>query len=266
MGKISTKIVATLLILTICVSITSANQTNDSDKYTLDNYGGEKFTPQPMEFGENIRTQEQNGATISSTNQENATERKHVLLQFYSTPNDEQLELLKEYGVQRVGVAADYTYIVLIPAGLTPADLPAESGLRWMGELPVENKYDPSFGLNVPERARTEDGQVELWLAFYEDVTFEEAQAIANKYSTSSPKFEMYPYSFNSIITTNESNLTVIASEDYVERIVFGREELVPESDSSADIKQSPGFESVLVFLLLSAVFLCLKRGDSSEK
>ncbi|WP_406661566.1 hypothetical protein V7O66_03360 [Methanolobus sp. ZRKC3] len=212
------------------VNNTTSSQENTEEEleiteYTFENYGGKIYTPEPMEFGANLI----NGTIPENTSIYNETERKHVMLQFYSIPFEEQLELLEECGVHRVGVAAEYTYIFSMPEILTAADLPADSGLRWMGELPVKNKYDHSFGLNVPERARTDDGQVELWLAFYEDVTYEEAQVIASKYSTSAPKFEMYPYSFNSIIITNESNLTVIAAEDSIQRFTFGGEVLVPE-------------------------------------
>lgn len=124
------RVIIILFILMLCVSSANANQANDSDKYTFDRYGGEKFTPQPMEFGENLKNKGQDGLGVSSSTKANEIERKHVLLQFYSAPNDEQLELLKEYGVQRVGVAAECTYIFSMSASLTPADLPAEAGLR----------------------------------------------------------------------------------------------------------------------------------------
>jgi hypothetical protein len=251
-----------LICCVLCTPVASANQTNDSDKYTFDNYGGEKFTPQPMEFGENLKDHGKNVVEISSTTKVNDSERKYVLLQFYSIPTEGQLELLEEHGVQRVGVAAKYTLIVSMPASLTPADLPAEAGLRWMGEIPVENKYDKYRGLNVPEWARAEDGQVEIWIGFYEDVTYEEAQAIANKYSISTPNFEMYPYVLDCLITTNENNITIIASEDFVKMVGFPSAGS-SQTDDPTNTKKSPGFASVFSLFMLIVVFLCMKwRGS----
>ncbi|WP_406658236.1 hypothetical protein V7O62_06725 [Methanolobus sp. ZRKC2] len=253
-------VVALLICCVLFISLANANRTNDSNKYTFDNYGREVYTPEPMEFGANLI----NGTTPENASTYNETERKHVLLQFYANPNEEQRELLKEYGVQRVGVAADYTYIVSIPANLTPADLPDESGLRWMGEIPVENKYDRNYGLHVPEWAKIEDGQAELWIAFYDDVTYEEAQAIANKYSTSLPKFKMYPYSFNCIIKTNESNIPIIATEDLVKGMSFPEGEFVDENSVSS--KTTSGFQFIFSLLSLSITILFLRRRNLNDK
>lgn len=254
------KTIILFLIFMLCVSVANANQTNDSDKYTFDRYGGEKFTPQPMEFGENLQNKGQDGLGISSSTKANETERKHMLLQFYANPNEEQQEMLKERGVNFVHGAGTYSFVVSMPASLTPADLPAEAGLRWMGEIPVENKYDHIFGLNAPEWARTEDGQIELWIVFYEDVTYEEAQKIANKYSSTAPAFEMYPYMLDCLITTNEGNITAIASEDIVQRAGFPSDEPFTENESPTEIQKSPGFQFILTVLVLLFVLLYLKK------
>lgn len=256
------RIVVLLICCVMCTSLANANQTNDSDKYTFDNYGGEVYTPEPMEFGANLI----NGTTPVNSSIYNETERKHVLLQFYSTPNDEQLELLKEYGVQRVGVAAKYTLIVSMSANITPADLPAESGLRWMGEIPVENKYN---SLNVPDWARAEDGQVELEIRFYEDVTSQEALNIADKYSSSNPELLYHATNNDPIvygIITEENNITSIASEDIVEFVYFSEPPTSPEDDGMVDNHQSPGFQFIFSILILAIAFLYLKREDSSNK
>jgi hypothetical protein len=135
------------LIMVLCTFIASADQTNDSDKYTFTNYGGEVYTPEPMEFGANLNDTEQSEIMTASVTLENETQRKHVLLQFYDNTTNEQLLSLGDYGVKILDVAADDTYIVSMPADFTPADLPNDAGLRWMGEIPVENKYE---SLNVP--------------------------------------------------------------------------------------------------------------------
>jgi len=247
------------LMLILCVSITGAEE-NNSDKYAFDNYGGEEFTPQPMEFGESIKNQEKNSLQAPSKTGKNATERKHVVLQFYANPNEEQRGLLEEYGVQFVLGAGTYSYIVSMPASLTPADLPAESGLRWMGEFPVENKYN---SLNVPDWARVEDEKVELEIRFYEDVSSQEALNIANKYSSSIPDLLYHATNNDPIvygIITEESNITSIASEDIVEFVYSSEPPSIPEDDGMVDNHQSPGFQFIYGLLFLTIAFFCLKR------
>ena len=236
-------------------------------EYTFENYGGEVYTPEPMEFGANLTDE----TTPENTSVDNSTERKYVYLQFYSIPTEDKLELLEEHGVKRVGVAAEYTYIFSMPADLAPADLPAESGLRWMGPVPVENKYDPNLGLNVPEWARTEDGQVEIKIYFYDDVTDQKAQLLADRYSSSTPELLYYSTSEDPLaygIVTEENNITSITSEDIVKQVFFPEPETSPVSDSTLDVEQSsevnqlPGFESPFSILLLLIVFVFVKRRE----
>lgn len=239
-----------LLMIGSCTLIASADQTNDSDKYTFTNYGGEVYTPEPMEFGANLK----DNITL-----ENGTERKHLLLQFYDNSTDDQLLLLEEYGVQILDVAADDTYIVSMPTEYTAADLPDNAGLRWMGKIPVENKYDHIHGLNVPEWAYTEDGQVELWLIFYEDVTYEEAQEIARKYSVASPQFNEYPYSLDCLITTNESNITIIVTEDSIESVGYPEGAAFDETST-----ETPGFTTTIGILTLTLI--AVLKGNTRQK
>jgi hypothetical protein len=152
-------------------------------------------------------------------------------LQFYETPNEEQLELLEDYGVQRVAVAASRTLICSMPADMTAADLPAENGLRWMGEIPVENKYDYNHELNIPGWARTENGDVKLAIDFHEDVTSQDSTSIVKKYCDNfSAPSNFRPWYYETI--TNETNITLIASEDAVQSVgYYGAEEEPCSSD-----------------------------------
>lgn len=248
-------IVVVMLIAAFGMCNVSANE---SDKYTFHNYGGEAFTPEPMQFGDNIRNQVQNGLMEATTDQKNKIQRKHILFQFYAAPTEEQLELLAEYGVQRAGIGGPHTLIVSMPAELTPADLPAESGLRWMGEIPIENKYDNNFASNVPEWAKMEDGKVEVWISFYDDVSYEEAQIVANKYSTETPNFHLYPYLFDLKIKTKKSNIPLIANEDIVREVAYLDGELEDE-----DAKQSPAFQSIIgvfAFVFISSYLRSRRR------
>ncbi|WP_292471631.1 hypothetical protein [Methanolobus sp.] len=288
-AKTVTILIASFLILGSLAFIASADQTNDSDKYTFANYGGEEFTPEPMQFGENLGTKQQSMVRTCSTTMDNGTGRKHLWLQFYETPNEEQLELLEDYGVQRVAVAARRTLTCSMPSDMTAADLPAESGLRWMGEIPVENKYDYNYGLNVPSWARTENGKVKLAIRFYEDVISQDSTSILEKYSDNfSASSSLRPWDYETI--TNESNITLIASEDAVQLVGYYGAQVEPAYDSDflddeeitdedidddsipaneqeinvsdtengldSKIKKSPSFSAMMtiVFLILSVV------------
>jgi hypothetical protein len=176
-GTRSTQIIITFLVLISCTLVASADQTKDSDKYTFTNYGGEVYTPEPMEFGANLNGNE-------SVTLKNGTERKHVYLQFYSIPNDSQRSFLKNYSVVFVKYSGAYSYVFSMPADYTAADLPDNVGLRWMGEIPVENKYDKSYGLNVPNYAKMEDGNVKLAIHFYEDVKSQDSENIVKSTRT----------------------------------------------------------------------------------
>nr|WP_321496857.1 hypothetical protein [uncultured Methanolobus sp.] len=224
-GTRSTQIIISFLILISCTVIASADQTNDSDKYTFTNYGGEVYTPQPMEFGANLNGNE-------SVILENGTETKHVYLQFYDNATDEQLLLLEEYEIQILNFAAYYTYVASMPADYTAADLPSESRLRWMGEIPVENKYDQNYGLNVPNYAKLEDGNVKLGVIFYEDITLQDSVEIMQKYSNNISTHVYGNIDIEFEIITAESNISLIAKEDAVEYVGYFGYETIPCDDS----------------------------------
>lgn len=279
-----------LLIIGSCTLIASADQTNDYDKYTFTNYGGEVYTPQPMEFGANLNGNE-------SVTLENRTERKHVLLQFYDYPTDEQYEMLPNYGIEYLTSAAPYTLIVSMPAEMTAADLPAESGLRWMGEIPVENKYSQIYGLDVPEYARLEQGNISLSIKFYDDISHQNALDILNKYSNNIMNFSDSLEIVYKIVTT-ESNITLIASEDSIMSLGYGydvtvdekdfidneenteeeeeEEEPEPVNEQEDDIqettenidepeeKQSPGFTTTIGILTLTLI--AIFKGNTRQK
>jgi hypothetical protein len=213
-------IIVFLLMTGACTLIASADQTNDSDKYTFQNYGGEVYTPEPMEFGANLNGNE-------SVTLENGTERKHMMLQFYENTTGEQIGLLDSYGLIYVKKATDYTFIFSMPADYTAADLPDNVGLRWMGEIPVENKYQ-YYGTDVPYYAKMEDGNVKLAVFFYEDVTSQASINIIQKYTDNfSAPSNLRPWYYETI--TNETNISLIVKEDAVQQIGYYGSEPVPE-------------------------------------
>ena len=224
-GTRSTQIIITFLILISCTLVASADQTNDSDKYTFTNYGGEVYTPEPMEFGANLNGNE-------SVTLENGTERKHILLQVYETLTVEEKELLESYGVRFLLGLGSSSYMVSMPADYTAADLPDNVGLRWMGEIPVENKYDKSYGLNVPNYAKMEDGNVKLAVAFYEDTALQDSVDIIQKYSNNISTHVYQNIGVECEIITAESNISLIAKEDAVRYVGYFGYETIPCDDS----------------------------------
>ncbi|MDK2937961.1 MAG: hypothetical protein PWQ51_125 [Methanolobus sp.] len=213
-------IIVFLVITGACTLVASADQTNDSDKYTFQNYGGEVYTPEPMEFGANLNDNEKE--TL-----ENGTERKHLLLQFYEIPGEVQFELLELYGLHVLSYAGSEAYVFSMPADYTAADLPDNVGLRWMGKIPVENKYQ-YYGTDVPYYAKMEDGNVKLAVFFYEDVTSQASINIIQKYTDNfSAPSNLRPWYYETI--TNETNISLIVKEDAVQQIGYYGSEPVPE-------------------------------------
>jgi hypothetical protein len=250
------------LILISCTLIASADQTNDSGKYTFTNYGGEVYTPEPMEFGANINGTE-------NITFENGTESKHVFLQFYDNATEEQVLLLEEYEVHFIDVVAYayYTYIVSIPADYTAADLPHESRLRWMGEIPAENKYDMYRGLNVPEWARAGNGDVKLAIHFYDDIPSQKSANIMEKYSDNfSTTSISRPWYYEAL--TNETSITLIASEDAVRLIGYGGTKnettysdfVDNDMHTEQEEKQTPGFTATIPTMVFALIAIFSKR------
>lgn len=217
------------------VNNTSSSQENTEEEievneYTLYNYygHGSVFTPEPMEFGKNI-TNVTEFCNISSSEFKSSSERKHMLVQFYDLyptnetfqifPTNELQHLLDCYDIKLVSTAGGNCFFVSIPTNLTPADIPEEAGIRWMGEWPAVRKYNAGRGFNssVPGYARVNSTEVDIWINFYEDVTIEDAQKLARKYST---EFDFPYYSIDNdtrcSMITEESNLMPIVNEDIV--------------------------------------------------
>lgn len=257
-------IIVFLVITGACTLVASADQTNDSGKYTFTNYGGEVYTPEPMEFGANINGTE-------NITFENGTESKHVFLQFYDNATEEQVLLLEEYEVHLIEIVAYayYTYVVSMPADYTAADLPHESRLRWMGEIPAENKYDIYRGLNVPEWARAENGDVKLTIHFYNDISSQEYASIMEKYSDNfSTTSISRPWYYEAI--TNETNIYLIASEDAVRLIGYGGTKNETTDSDFVDYemhteqkeKQTPGFTATIAIMVFALIAIFSKRKD----
>jgi hypothetical protein len=215
-------------LITLFSFIAAADDSNSSNaidyNLTFNKYSDNPryVSPQPMEFGANVS--KSSAMTVNSL--ENQT-RKHVYIQFYERPTNitaKKLEL-ENYGIKLVGRAGGYaTWIASMPASLTPADIPAEAGLRWMGEIPPEDKWG-SNSPEVPDRARMGPGMIYVGIRMYEDVPLNDSKNLRDKYANTSSKYEIYLRSDDRNLiyefVTNESNLTLIASEDAIKGIWF---------------------------------------------
>jgi hypothetical protein len=179
------------------------------------------YTPPIMEFGANVSEDQ-----LPFLDQ---TQRKHVYAEFYEKYSlKEQSILLENYGIRRLRKigGGDRTYIASMPASLTAADIPAEAGLRWMGDIPPEDKwfYESS---ELPESARLPDGMVIVWVQMHGDISLDDSRELHEKYANNSSLDIQYSrgdwpdtgYIYRFV--TGENNLTSIAEEDIVYRISY---------------------------------------------
>jgi hypothetical protein len=138
----------------------------------------------------------------------------------------------------------------------------------------------------VPGWARTEDGDVKLAIRFYEDVISQDSTSILEKYSDNfSASSSLRPWDYETI--TNESNITLITSEDAVQLVgyygaqvepcssdflddeVIDEVDIVPETEqendngdgleneSATNKKTTPGF-SAFITVLTFILSLCM--------
>jgi hypothetical protein len=107
-----------------------------------------------------------------------------------------------------------------MPASLTPADIPVEAGLRWMGEIPPEDKWRYDEPEPVPEWAKLDNGMVIAWIWMYEDVSLNDSRKIRDKYANTSSIYDQYSNSnelspgFDYQFVTGKENLSLMAEED----------------------------------------------------
>jgi hypothetical protein len=217
----------TLLLITLFSSIAVAGDNNSSNaidyNLTFNKYSDNPryVSPQPMEFGTNVKE-----SSLVKINASKEQTRKHVYIQFYERwQTEEQNEILENYGIEIVGRAGGYaTKIASMSASLTPADIPAETGLRWMGEIPPEDKWS-SGSPEVPDRARIEAGMIYIGVRMYEDVSINDSRNLRDRYAISSSQYSKYIRSDDRYLIyefiTEENNLTSILDEDIVENIWF---------------------------------------------
>ncbi|WP_292470237.1 hypothetical protein [Methanolobus sp.] len=150
----------------------------------------------------------------------------------------------------------------------------------------------------MPKWARTENGDVKLGIFFYEDVLTQDSIKIAEKYSENfSATSKSRSWYYETI--TNETNITLIASEDAVQHVgyydaqdetcssdfvdyeviteedetdpVDEQEDEIQEVDENIDEqeeKKSPGFTSTIGILIfgLVAVFSDKERARLKRK
>uniref|UniRef100_UPI001A9174D0 hypothetical protein n=1 Tax=Methanolobus psychrotolerans TaxID=1874706 RepID=UPI001A9174D0 len=157
-------------------------------------------------------------------------------------------------------------------------------GLRWMGEVLVENKDPRGYGLSVPEYARLDDGKIILTIRFYEDVTSENALSVVTKYTNNyTTPSSYYTYIYDIII--DENNITNVISEDAVHSYGYRNEEtvsddsfedsediennnvssLIEDEDNteidSNNVNKSPGFSALISISVFGLVFCLCRKG-----
>jgi hypothetical protein len=215
------------LLITLFSSIAVAGDNNSSNAidYNLSffsNGSTRDYTPPEMEFGANVKE-----SSLMTMDVSGEQVRKHVYIQFKERPTNivSKKRELEQYGIHLLDPTAGYaTWIASMPASLIPADIPAEAGLRWLGEIPPEDKWS-SGSPEVPDRARIEAGMIYIGIQMYEDVSINDSRNLRDRYAISSSKYDSYSRSDDGNLIyefiTEENNLTSILDEDIVENIWF---------------------------------------------
>ncbi|WP_321431275.1 hypothetical protein [uncultured Methanolobus sp.] len=236
-----------LLFILLFSFVAAAEDNNNSSNgidynLTFNKYSDNprNLSPQPMEFGANVS--KYSIMTVDSL--DNQT-RKHVYIQFYERPTDitaKKLEM-EDYGIKLVGRAGGYTtWISSMPASLTPADIPAEAGLRWMGEIFPEDKWRYDDPMEVPERARLPGEMVIVRIRMHDDVSLNDSRQIRDKYANTSSIYAEYSqssefdYGFLYQFVTREAHLTVIPQEDDIYSIGYIDTPYVPDETPESDV------------------------------
>jgi len=161
-----------------------------------------QFTPSP-------------GVEIGVQNIEGA--RGHVILQFDDIPTEQERADLAAAGVRLLAYIPNKAWFASIPANL---DLGAQgmANLRWMGAIQVEDKLSASLIAGQPGSWAVEpDGQVQLSVLYFEDVTVSEAEAVVSRHSGqllfSAPEFNRLT------IRIPQSGIQPLAAEDQIQWI-----------------------------------------------
>jgi hypothetical protein len=267
--------IITLLLLTatLTISVAAAEEEPDYNLSFFSNGSTRGYTPTEMEFGANIGK-----SSVMTADMLMSQTRKHMYIQFKEGwPTVAQEKMLGNYSIVLLGSIAGYgTYIASMPASLTPADIPAEAGLRWMGEIPPGDKWG-SGSPEAPDRARLEGEVVIIGISMYDDVSLQDALQIRHKYANTSSEYDQYcTYNNNTlsyIFVTEEQNITLIADEDAVEEIGFlppdpvptveqpsqSQDTSTPSASETNESQSVPGFG--LVYSLTALILLFYIRG-----
>jgi subtilisin family serine protease len=121
-------------------------------------------------------------SVLSSASDEGATPQ-HVLVQLDAIPTDSERTALAAAGVELLGYIPDNAWLAVVS---TRVDLgsPDYSLVRWAGPLLPEDKIAPALRSNgVGAWAIEPDGQVNLQLIFFEDVSASTAEQVIKRHN-----------------------------------------------------------------------------------
>lgn len=237
----------TLLLIAQLSFLAAADDNNSSNAidYSLSffsNGSTRNYTPSEMEFGANVK--ESSSVKMNTSGEQT---RKHVYIQFYERwPTEEQDQILENYGIVIIrGTAGHGNYIASMPASMTPADIPAKAGLRWMGEIPLEDKWKYNDPEEIPEWARLDNRMVIVWIWMHEDVSLNDSRKIRDKYANTSSIYEQYSRAdeindgFNYQFVTEEKNLSLMAKEDEIHIVGYIDSPSIPDAPPENDVSSS---------------------------
>jgi subtilisin family serine protease len=164
--------------------------------------------------------------------------RVHVLVQLRAVPTAAERAALEAAGVQLLAYIPHNAWLASVSNQVNLA-APAYALLRWAGPLEVQDKVDPAVLANgVGAWAIAPDGQVQLTVHFFADVTHTQAQQLLaqvggktlTRISQNPPRYVAW--------FPNDNVVTTLAKEDSVQWVESGPTPLsVREAPSAPEVK-----------------------------
>lgn len=120
-----------------------------------------------------------NNAEVKLSAVFNQPEKKHVLLQFYELPDEDEKLQLKEQGIELLTYVPNNSYwAVVTPQQQNLSPLSISGNVRWMANAVELNRIAPIVNANdFPDYAKRENGNVVLYVTLFNDVTVNDVQS-----------------------------------------------------------------------------------------
>jgi hypothetical protein len=140
----------------------------------------------------------------------------HVYVQFNTIPSSEERQELEAAGLVLFGYLPEKTFYASIESRAASGQH-LLSGIRWIGEIPPEDKIEPRIleGRFARHTLR-DDGTVDLWVSSFPDEPIEKIEALLSRYGTVLGNPHISGHSVSWIVLLAKSAVLRLAEEDAV--------------------------------------------------